>query len=407
MITNRKKKILILGAGVEQTIAIKTARELGYYVVALDGNPLAQGKDFADVFVNIDINCVGSITSVARQFEVDGVFCHGVEIPDVVAAVAESLGLPGNSRDVAENATVKGRRIEILQSAGVRVPEHWMCPDKNSVFELDIPPEKYPLVIKPVDAAGARGVILVASEIELREAYDIAVRFSTRSGVLVERYLTGPQISTEAFVTPESVVTYAFADRNYDSSEEFKPYFVEDGINFPSALSKEKQNIVIQETVKAIRALGIEFGAAKGDVILHNNEPYIIEMAARTSGGWFSVGSIPAATGINPLIPLLQISVGDVPDLTKLEPLFFKGCAQRYWIPKRDGVLKRVTGLDLLEHLESVEIFEHFFPPDGTFIKKSTNHAERYAQVICTARTRQQAIINARQAISAIDVEFE
>ena len=73
---------------------------------------------------------------------------------------------------------------------------------------------------------------------------------------------------------------------------------------------------VVRLVEKTIRTLGINYGSAKGDIIIHEGKPFILEMACRTSGGWFCAGSIPAATGINALNPLIKIAVGDTPDLS-------------------------------------------------------------------------------------------
>ena len=103
------KKILILGAGLEQSLAIREARELGYFVIACDENPRAVGFANADISHVIDIQNEREVTRVARECSVGGVFAHAVEIPHIVANVATKLGLPCVPPDVAVKATPDGQ----------------------------------------------------------------------------------------------------------------------------------------------------------------------------------------------------------------------------------------------------------------------------------------------------------
>lgn len=402
----KSKKILIVAAGLEQCLAIDQARNLGYSVVACDQNPQAPGLNIADVAIVCDIRDVKNLIAVAEQYEVSGVFCHGVEIPEVVSRVAQSLQLPGLDPTVAYRCSNKLERAQVLRDANVASPKYLPIFSHQALSQMGSS-LRYPLVMKPADNAGARGVSLVGGKSDLLAAYHEAKEYSNGGDVMLEEYLSGPQVSTESIVYRGKVITFAFADRNYEESSQFRPFFIEDGINFPTCLSEKNVVGIIRLVERAIEALGIDFGAAKGDIILHEGKPFILEMASRTSGGWFSSGSIPIGTGVNALVPLLQMSMGENPNLDLLQPSRNVGCAQRYWIPKEGGVLKSVTGLDRAAQMDGVKMFNSFFPDLGSRINRATNHAERFAQVICTAPTRDQAIQYAEAAIASIRVEID
>jgi biotin carboxylase len=399
--------ILMLGAGQEQCIAIKEAKSLGYRVVACDGNPAAPGLSMADVGIVCDnLRDVNFLTNLGKRENISGIFCHAVEIPEVVAQVAQRLNLPGITPEVAHRCTNKYERIAALRNANIPVPI--FASAANYIELLSLANEMgYPLVLKPIDNAGSRGVQLITDVSKLKHAYEEAMTHSNNNMVLIEKVLYGPQISTESVVWRGEVHTFAFADRNYEREDFYAPYFIENGINFPSRLPAIDQMAVLDMVNRTIKALGINFGAAKGDVIIHNGLPHIIEMACRTSGGWFSAGSIPAATGVNPLKPLLQMAMAEEPDLKLLIPKKQLGCAQRYWIPQQAGIFKNVSGFEKVTKLPGVVMFNHFFPVTGTKLEKARHHAQRYAQVICTGETREQAALRAEAAIAAINVEFE
>ena len=395
------KVVLILGAGREQVLAIKKAKSLGYRTIACDIAEDAPGLDHADVSYIVDIRDVDAICEIGRAHRVNGVFSHAVEIPEIVAVVSKRLGLPGLDYEVADLCTNKSRRIAKLRESGLNVADYWYIDKRGELKDL-AKTLIYPVVIKPVDSAGARGVVLVESRDEIEFAYEKAAEASRSNRVLIESFLEGDQLSTESVVYNGKIKTFAIADRNYTRNATFKPYFIEDGINFPSCLPDETIARVLEVVEKTIKALGINYGAAKGDILIKEGTIYVIEMACRTSGGWFGAGSIPIATGVDALTPLLQMSVSDEPDMSLLEPTMMSGCAQRYWIPEKDLRLQAISGLDCVPSMPGVKMFEVFFPAIGSRITKAQSHSDRYAHVICVGCDRSEAVFNAENAISQI-----
>ncbi len=399
------KTILLLGAGIEQTLAIDEAKRLGYKVIACDQNPNAKGLKIADIGVVCDINDVKQLCILGRKYNINGVFCHGVEIPEVAAKISTALNLPGITPEVAHRATNKITRLEWFKSHNIPVADFHIARNEGDIKNLQ-DKIKFPVILKPIDSSGARGVQVVDKKEQLIPAYNEANTYSKSQTILLESFLHGNHVSTESIIYNGKIITFAFADRNYELNAEFHPYFIEDGINYPSKLSQQQRQNILELVERTIKKLGITMGAAKGDIVIDGDQPKIIEMAARTSGGWFGAGSIPIATGTNMLRPLLQMAVGDKPDLSVLRPIRNDFCAQRYWIPRQTGKIKSVTGLNEIATMPGVKMFESFFPPSGTEVHKATNHAERFAQVICTGSSLKDAIQNCKNAINSIQVEI-
>ena len=399
------KKLLILGAGLEQAIPIRTAQQLGYWVVAVDQDSAAPGLKVADEGIVGDIRSVPFVESCGREHKVSGIFSHGVEIPVVVAEVAERLGLPGLPPDVARVCTSKNLRTAALAQAGVMVPKsmHLLSDDADeSVWDY----LNMPIVVKPCDNSGSRGVVKVERREDLGAAVTIARGYSKASCLSVEEFIEGPQVSTEAFVNGDQIVIFGLADRNYSDSSDFLPFFVEDGVDMPSNLGAGEINQVGEVVRTAIRSLGINFGAAKGDLIMSKDGPVVLEMACRTSGGWFLAGSVPASTGVDAFKALIPQAAGDPFDLSDLNPKSHEFVSQRYWIPSVGGQLEKVSGIREASQSEGVVQFDSFFPEVGSTIRKSTNHSERFAQVIARGSSRFQATELAKQAISKIEVSI-
>ncbi len=399
------KIILLLGAGIEQTIAIELAKKMGLKVIAVDGNPNAQGLKIADIGISADIKNVQAMIEIGKKYKIDGVMTHAVEIPQVVAKIAKVLNLPGLELEVAERATNKLERIKCLTEHGVPCPKFETAATieeaRENAKKID-----FPCIFKPIDSAGARGVKKVRKIEEVKNAFKEALFNSKRNRViLIEEFLEGKEISTESVIYQNKIITTGFGDRNYSRKEEFEPYFVEDGHNVPSSIPKKVKEEVLKTVNSAIRALGINWGVAKGDILIKDNSVYILEMAARTSGGWFCAGTVPIATGVNILKPLIKMSIGEFVEEIDLEPKYNRAACQRYIIPTEEGIFKKIEGIEKARKMPGVKMFVTFnIPKKGELIKKSTNNSERYGQLIAEGKNIRDAIIKCENAMKLIKI---
>ena len=398
---DKPKTIMFLGAGEEQCEAINVALDLGLRVVAVDGNPEAPGLKIADVGINADIKDVEAMIEIGKKYKIDGVMTHAVEIPQVVAKVAKALDLPGLDPEVAERATNKLERIKCLTEKGIPCPKFETA---KTVEEAKKKAEKigFPYVFKPIDSAGARGVIKVSNKDEIEKAFNHTLSYTQENIILIEEYLEGKELSTESIIY-NKIYTVAFADRNYDKKR-FEPFFIEDGGEMPTSLSKDEIKEVTQTVDAAIRALGIDWGVAKGDIIINNGEVTIMEMAARTSGGRFCSVKVPLSTGIDMLRPLILMAVGLTPDLNDLKPKFSRGIAERFIFPK-PGKIVEIIGVDEAKRIEG--IYKIHLNEDikiGGKIERVTDHTMRKGYVIALGKNRKQAVKRAEKAVKMIEI---
>ncbi|MCK4491907.1 MAG: hypothetical protein KAU03_04735, partial [Candidatus Altiarchaeales archaeon] len=170
--------------------------------------------------------------------------------------------------------------------------------------------------------------------------------------------------------------------------------------------SEDEIEKVTQTVDAAIRALGINWGVAKGDVIIDDNNGgvKILEMAARTSGGRFCSLKVPLSTGINMLRPLILMTVGLIPDLNDLKLKFSKGIAERFIFPK-PGNIVGIKGVDKAKNMEG--IYRIHLNEDikiGTEIGRVMDHTMRKGYVIAQGKTREQAVQRAEKAVKMIKI---
>lgn len=396
------KTILILGAGKEQVNAIDRAREKGIRTVVFDMNEKADGATHADEFYPVSTRDVPAILEFLKGYtkKIDGVMTIASDIPHCVSAAAELLDVPHIPLSVAETCIDKFKMKEVLKAGGVRIPAFRAV---QSLEELDefIHEVGYPVVLKPVDNSGARGVLRLTKDTDLAWAFDYAKKYSFSGRCIVEKFIDGLQISTEGIMCKDVFYCTGFADRNYTKINNESPHLVEDGGDIPTVLSDSKKALVEQEFEKAARALGINWGPAKGDMIFGTDgNVYVVEIAARLSGGNFCYDKVPWATGVDIVDILIDMTVGNEVDLRRFVPTKNLAASQRYFFPP-SGTIIAITGVEeaaRLPHIKKVDIWLE----KGDIVPPAVNHPSRVGYVIALAPSLAEATVAAEQAIKIV-----
>jgi len=396
------KTLWIVSGGVEAVPGVKRAKAMGLHVVVSDMDPNAPAASIADDFVLASTYDAEATVEAALHYHknkrpLDGVVCVAADVPVTVARVAEAVGLPGIPVSVAELAADKLAMKQRFREEGVPIP--WFCRVESFGHLQQLVREHgLPLVIKPVDSRGARGVLRLTKDVDLDWAYQHSLGFSPSGRVMLEEYLAGPQISTESLMVSGKGATPGFADRNYEFIEKFAPFMIENGGEQPSRLTAKQQKDVRDCAEQAALAMGIENGIAKGDLVLTDSGPKVIEVAARLSGGWFSTDQIPIGTGVDLVELVIRQALGEKIALQDTTPVMSKGVAIRYFFPPA-GKLVEVTGVESFAGKSWIHKLGFFVKP-GDEIEKTSNHTQRAGFVITTGDTREQAV---RRACSVVD----
>ena len=401
------RTLLIVSGGAEALPGIRLAKRMGLHVVVSDGSPKAPGLAEADDRLIASTYDVAATVDAAREYSrvvrpLDGVVCVAADVPVTVASVAEALHLPGipveSARLAADKIAMKNRFVE----RGIAVP--WFVEIGGaSELRAAVADRGLPLVIKPVDSRGARGVLLLVAGVDLDWAFGHAREWSPTGRVMVEEYLPGPQISTESLLLDGVGHTPGFCDRNYEYLDRFSPWIIENGGHQPSVLSDEDQEAVADLAVRAGLALGIRTGIVKGDMVLTPNGPKVIEVAARLSGGWFSTDQIPLATGVDLVGAAIRVSLGDAVAPEDLAPAYHHGVAIRYFFPHPGRVIA-ITGADRYRDASWVHRMG-FAVGLGDVVEAPTNHTRRAGFVITSGATRDEAVARAVEVVNAVQIE--
>ncbi len=401
-----KKRILMLGAGFMQGVAIRAARERGWEVIAVDGNPEAVCRNLADAFEPIDLKDIQSLSAFAlklrREGGLDAVFTAATDFSASVAAVAQACGLSGHSYEAALNASDKLRMRDCFEKANVPSPR-FVGIDQSSRSRVRVLMQgkkiSLPVVVKPVDNMGARGCRKVENESSLDEAIGDAIRYSRSGNVIVEEFMDGPEFSVEALVYDGGIHMTGIADRHIF----FPPYFIEMGHTIPSCFSEGDIASIVSAFKKGVASLGLTSGVAKGDVKLTKNGPMIGEIAGRLSGGYMSGWTFPYSSGIDLTGAALELAAGIRP--VSLIPGKNWTSAERAWI-SIPGRVASVSGYEKARALPYVkDIFPRSYP--GDFVSFPLNNVEKCGNCLSSAPERSLAVNAAEEGCRLIFLRLE
>lgn len=383
----RPKHLLIIGGGVFQVPVIKTAKSMGLKVVVTDYNPEAEGMLLADYPIEVSTRNINLTVNTAKQFHrscpLDGVMTVGTDASQTVAAVADALNLPGIPFEVAERATDKIKMRQVLKEKAVPVPGFqpiWTLGEcREAIKKMPLP-----LVIKPCDNMGARGVRKIERLDDLIPAFHEAKEASISGKLILEEFMEGPELSLDALVFEGDIHITGVADRIIERA----PYFVEVGHTIPSAIPEEQQVKVVDVFKQAISALGIDIGAAKGDIKITPDGPKIVEIAARLSGGWMSAYTYPLSTGVNLYKAAIQVALGEKP--ADLKPKTALISAERSLLPAPGKILS-IRGVEEARKIKGVkEII--LMKEAGDMAEELRSNMGKTGYVITVGKTREEAI---------------
>jgi biotin carboxylase len=398
------KTLLVISGGEEAVPGINRAKEMGLFVIVSDRNPNAPGIQIADDYIIADTYNIQDNIDLALAYNknirrIDGVICIAADIPLTVASVAAALGLPGIPISAAQLASDKVIMKNRLGESGISIPWYQQIRSLNELEKI-IQSRGYPLVLKPVDSRGARGVFVLEEGLEIANLFDKSIGYSPSKTLIVEEYIEGPQASTEGLIVDGELYPIGFADRNYEYLEKFSPNIIENGGSAPTSLSRENQESMELLALKAGLSLGVRDGVIKGDIVLASDGPKVIEVATRLSGGWFSTDQIPLCVGVDLVGLAIKLALGENILPSELKRNYLRGVAIRYFFPK-PGI---VSSIEYDENLINSDwIYKlHFFVKPGERISEVTNHTDRAGLVITTGETREKAIERAELIVNHV-----
>jgi biotin carboxylase len=300
------KKIAILGASYLQKPIVDKANFMGIetHCFAWD-NEEAICKHHAHFFYPISVLDKELILQKCIEIGIDGITTIATDICiPTIAFVAEKLSLCSNSYLSAMLSTNKALMRKAFSENNVNSPKSRVTSGCNVLEFADF---HFPLIVKPTDRSGSRGVTKVENTTELEAAIIRGLNESIEKKVVVEEFIKGVEVSVETISWKGNHTILAITDKVTTGS----PYFVELEHHQPSLLAESIQESIQKETLKTLDALDIKTGATHSEFkITNSGVVYAIEVGARMGGDFIGSHLVELSTGYDFLKGVIEIALG-------------------------------------------------------------------------------------------------
>lgn len=300
-----RKKLAILGASYLQKPLVEKASEMGIETYVFSWEEESVVREIADRYYPVSILDRERILQECKAIGVHGITSIASDLAmPTVNYVASMLGLVGNSMGAALRSTDKYEMRKTFKAAGLSCP----------VFELYTEPKvrekkafSLPLIVKPVDRSGSRGVTKIESFDRLEDALELALQNSIKGMAIVEEYMDGREFSVEMISYKNEHHFIAITEKVTSGP----PHFVETEHHQPAQLPAEVENRIVKLVRRGLNCLGIQNGASHSEVIwMDSGEIRIVEIAGRMGGDFIGSHLVPESTGFDFLKAVIDSSLG-------------------------------------------------------------------------------------------------
>ena len=385
------KRLLVLGGAEFQIPLVKKAKGMGYYVAIVDINENSPASRYADINFKVSLKNKEEVLEVAKKFQPDGITVGMVDVAvPTCAYVTNRLNLPGIDEVTAKKATDKYEMIKVFEKEDV--PHPWFIyVSKDEIKTKEINPE-FPVIVKPVDMAGSRGIYLVNNKEELMLAISKSSEASDRGDVIVEEYMDGPEVSVELVVKNGIPYVIQITDKTTSGA----PHFAETGHLQPSQLPNDVLDKIKDVACRAAISLNLKNSLGHAEIKVTSKGPKMVEIGARAGGDGIAEQLIELSTGVSFSEIAIQIAMGDeivIPNMRKNK----SSCIR--FILSHKGILKSIDGVEQAENIENIEEIK-MYGIIGQEYQDMIDNSGRIGYVIACAE-------NAKEARNACDTSVE
>lgn len=367
---NTIKKAFVLAGGNDQIELIKGIKNRfpECEVILIDMNPNVRAKDFADRMLVISTMDFDAVLAAAREEQIDIILSACGDQPmRTMAYVSEKLGLPCYlTYEQAQNLTDKVLMKKLMIEGGIPTSKYHRF-DINSDIHID--GLSFPLVIKPADNNGSKGIIKVYSREEFDRAIGEAKKYTGSGDLIVEEFREGQEYSVEAFLkNGEPIIVFPSKSNKVRNRNTFTICRNEYVSELPDELEAKIKEIV----VKIGKTFHIDNVPLLIQMIVNGNDVSVIEISARAGGG-SKLFFIREMVGVDVIENLLDITFGKDPHV---EPNPSRQRAVIKYVYTEPGVFAAIENLDSLEKEGTISA-TYQYKPFGTRIQSSNYSSDR------------------------------
>lgn len=381
-----KKKVMIIGAGAGQVPIIECCKKHGLETLVVSPVGAYPGIDKADIHIEEDIYNVERLIEIGRKEKISYVISDQSDyaVP-IVAKIAEKLSLSGNSSYVSETYTFKSKFRQFCKDNDIPSPNAYIIKKGQKISEL--PVINYPVLVKPSDSQGSRGISKIDNSSQLEKSLDLAFSFSKKGYAVIEDFFEGKEIVCEGFVINGIYYNVAFGDREYFNIPE---KFIPSKTIFPSTIPYEIKKKIIENEKKIATLLKPNFGIVHSEYIVNGKGDFVvIESALRGGGVYIASHLIPFTTGVDLTEVLYQAMIGNskqvIDILTHKKNL---SVAEYLCFYLKEGIVTEISKFNRY-HFPDVKIIEIDNINAGDIINKFEHKGQRKGPILIVSKSFQ------------------
>ena len=373
------ESVAIIGAGIFQKPLIEKAKAMGYQTHVFAWEDGADGKDASDHYYPISIVDIDQIEQHCRRIKPVAVCSIASDLAAItVNELAYRLGLPGNSAECVLKTTNKYSMRCAMRETGIPVPEFALVDVNKAEYEASALHLSFPLIVKPTDRSGSRGIALVRDDHELHRAVAAAIDYSFEKKAIVEEYLEGDEFSCEGITFQGQHHILALTKKDTTGA----PGFIETGHREPAGFSVTRELSIASAISAVLDALCITCGASHTEFRIDGNGRLrIIEVGARMGGDCIGSHLVNLSTGYDFLRMVLDVAAGKAPNFDR------KGipgtAAVRFIFSEED--IDRMNRIVRTEPMSVVEVSSIHFSS-----KPIIDSGSRYGYYVITASNQKE-----------------
>lgn len=375
---DKKSAFLILGASYKQAPLVLRAQQMGLFTVAVSNIKNDYCIRIADSFEEISYRDIEKIVALSKRYKITGIGTIGTN--DAIISckiISEKLGLDSLYDDVAtlKTAVYKDHWRPILKKEGISIPQGTECCniEEAKAFARTI---GFPLIAKPPDSSGSKGINIVHNKRQLESAFHYAASFSLSHKVILEEYIGHNSYEVESFVINGRVIYIGTGVRKLPS---LGSKGVGLGCTVPDNLKKETQKKIQLINEKTVKTLDLRWGPVHIDMVLDREDnPYIIDIGPRLVGGPIGYINIPRTMGVDTLKAVIQQGMGICPEIKPKHNGLY--AAERHIVSYKEGILKSICIDPTLFGIYNIISVDLFIKP-GDKILPLQDDSNRYGLV--------------------------
>lgn len=372
------KKILVFGCGELQKSIIGRAHKMGLFVVGIDPCEDAYCKDDVDAFEVVGGQDYEGTCAVVEKHGIKAIVTAATDKPLVMMArIAEKYGFPFYSVETAQWSTDKFQMKHRFELGDV---PHAQGRPISKVEEVE--GLVFPVIVKPRDNSGSRGVKLCRNAEELKVSIEEALENSKLDTVLVEEFIEGPEYSIEGLHYDGKSEVIQFTEKK---TTEF-PYNVELGHKQPANLSEEQKNAIREIVSKIGKTMNFVNCPSHTELKINERGIFVIETSPRLGGDYITSTLTPLSTGINLEDQLLYIALGEHVDI-KTGRVEKASGVHFFCLP--EGRVEKIDTKALEEAKNWPGIYSlNIKLKEGNHVHQITSSLNRYGEFIIKAENR-------------------